>query len=290
MDEQQTAPDVTQPVKKCAIIGTHTTYKATPWDDMTVDCFSLNDAYVLPGFKRANAWFDLHPISEMVFRPKGERKVRPEDAPVGGYLRPEGHLEWLKTRTFPVYLHDCAKAGCADLPPEKQSHTPYPFPKWPNARPFPFKALQQRFGTYFSSTPAWMLAFLLANGYRHIHITGIALATEWEYIQQRPNMEFLIGLSLAQGVQFVIPEKSTLLKCRHQYAIEPKPDLELERVQRRMTLIKDEGLRLKQRLAKLSWYARGEKADVLGRLTVLDLELADCRQEYGRLAALTRVA
>jgi hypothetical protein len=282
--------DSTQQIKRGAIIGTAPTWKNTPWDDQSLDCLSLNDAYVMPGFKRANAWFDLHPIPEMVFRPKGERQVRPENAPVGGYLRPEGHLEWLKTRNFPVYLHDCKEAGCHDLPPEKRSHTPYDFPKWPTAKPFPFKALEQRFGSYFSSTPAWMLAWMLAEGYRDISIFGIHLATEWEYINQRPNMEFLIGMALAQGISFVIPDKSSLLKGKHKYAIEPKPDLGLERVQRRMALIKDEGARLQKRLAGLSWYARGEKADIVARLKVLDLELADARQEYARLAALARVA
>ena len=107
---------------------------------------------------------------------------------------------------------------------------------------------------------------------------------------QRPNLEFLIGMALSQGVQFVIPEKSTLLKGRHKYAVESKPDLDLERIQRRMALIKDDGARLRQRLAKVAWYARGEKADIVSRLSVLDLELMDCRQEYGRLAAISRVA
>lgn len=265
--EQQQAPAV----KRGCIVGTAPTFKNTPWDDQSLDIFSLNDAYVLPGFKRASGWFDLHPIPEMVFRPKGEKKVRPEHAPVGGYLRPEGHLEWLKTRNFPVYLQQAPKG-------------------WTHAHEFPFTELQQRFGSYFSSTPAWILAWMLAAGYKEIHIYGIHLATEWEYIHQRPNMEFLIGVALAQGVQFVIPEKSSLLKGRHKYAIEPKPDLDLERVQRRMALIKDEGARLQQRLAKLSWYARGEKADILARLGVLDLELMDARQEYGRLAAISRVA
>ena len=143
-DEPQTP---TPPVaKKGAIIGTHPCYKSTPWHEADRAMFSLNDAYVLPGMQRASAWFDLHPISEMVFRPKGERKVPMAHAPVGGYLRPEGHLDWLKSRTFPVYLHSCDECRCAELPTEKQSHTPYPFPAWGNARPFPFKAIEAQFG------------------------------------------------------------------------------------------------------------------------------------------------
>lgn len=288
MSETQTGP--APPVRRGAIIGTAPTYKQTPWSDQTVACFSLNDAYVLPELKRATAWFDLHPIPEMVFRPKGERRVRPEHAPVGGYLRPDGHLDWLKSRNFPVYLHDCREAGCADLPPEKRSHDPYPFPAWPNARPFPFRAIQERYGAYWGSTPAWMLAWMLLEGYREVHIYGIHLATEWEYIHQRPNLEFLIGMALAQGIGFVIPERSSLLRGKHKYALEPKPNLGVEQAERRMLLIKEEGQRLQARLAGLPWHARGEAADIRARLRVLDLELHDARQDQARLIALARVA
>src|SRR3990167_9430054 len=267
----------TLPVKRAAIVGTHPTYKATPWKDQSVEIFSLNDAYVLPGFARANGWCDLHPIPELVFRPKGERKVAPEHAPVGGYLRPEGHIEWLKTRGFPVYLHDCREGHCVNNP--KRGHDTYPFPKWSNAQPFPFKAIEAAYGPYWSSTPAWMLAWLLMGGYRDIHITGIALCTEWEYIQQRPNMEFLIGMALAQGVTFTIPERSSLLKSKHKYAVEPKPGLEIERVERRLHRIKTEGARLQQRLASLKWHQRSEAADLTARLAILELEVTDCRQE-----------
>ena len=228
------------PVKRGAIIGTASTYKSTPWQEQDLDILSLNDAYVLPGFARASGWFDLHPIPEMVFRPKGERRVLPQHAPVGGYLRPEGHLDWLKSRDFPVFLHDCREAGCAELPAEKRSHAPYDFPTWKNAHPFPFKAIQAQYGAYFSSTPAWMLAWMLLQGYNQIHIYGIHLATENEYIEQRPNFEFLIGcllgvgkrrLSVSQGLRryetqdglLVLPESSPILQATYQYAFEPSP-------------------------------------------------------------------
>lgn len=289
-----------QTLKQVCIVGTAPTWRLTPWDDQAMEIASLNDAYVLPGFRRASVWFDLHPISEMIFRPKGEQMVRPEHAPVGGYLRPEGHLEWLKTRAFPVYLHDCVECDCAQrlqdwndgkLPHiDVKPHDPYPFPNWPNARRFPFKAVEAQYGTYFSSTPAWMLAFFLMNGYMKIPIFGIHLATAWEYQHQRPNMEFLIGMALARGVQFVIPDRSSLLRGKHKYAVEPKPGLEIERVERRAHFIKQQGARLQQRLAKLSWYQRGEAADIQARLNVLDIELMDARQEIGRLQALARVA
>ena len=299
IETTDTAPPVTA-VRKGAILGTAPTWKQTPWGDQELFIASLNDAYVLPGFQRANAWFDLHPIPEMVFRPKGERIVSPDHAPVGGYLRPEGHLEWLKTRNFPVYLHDCRECDCAarleawkrgELPHmAQQPHDPYPFPAWPNAKPFPFKAIESQFGQYWGSTPAWMLAWMLVEGYQQVHIYGIHLATEWEYIHQRPNLEFLIGMALGRGVQFVIPDRASILKGKHKYAVESKPNLGMERAERLMAIAKQEGLRLRQRLAALKWYDRAEAADIRARLRVLELELLDARQDQNRLAAIARVA
>lgn len=281
--------DQPQSAKRGAIIGTAPTWKNTPWADQGLDVLSLNDAYVL-GIPRATAWFDLHPIPEMVFRPKGERRVAYQHAPIGGYLRPEGHLNWLKSQLFPVYLHDCREADCANIPAGKRSHDPYPFPTWPNARPFPFQAIQQAMGSYFSSTPAWMLAWMLTEGYRDVYIGGIELSTEWEYIHQRPNLEFLIGMALAQGVTFTFPRKCKLLRGRHTYALEPKPDLGLERTERQIAVLKAEGATGQQRLASLKWYQRSEAADLRARLRVLDLEVADARQEQARLVALSLVA
>jgi len=273
--------------KRGAIVGTAPTWKLTPWDDQTLDVFSLNDAYVLKGFGRATAWFDLHALPEMIFRPRKERVVKPADAPVGGYLRPEGHLEWLKSRPFPVYLHSCAEAKCAENP--QCGHTPYPFPKWDNARPFPFQAVTAAYGSYFSSTPAWILAWMMAEGYTETHIYGVHLATEWEYIHQKPNMEFLIGVALGKGVQFTIPEKSTLLKGKHQYALEPKPELGLEHVQRKIERIKGEGAQLQASLSRMRWRL-GRAKDIRERLEVLDLELADAKMEYGHIQAMGQVS
>ena len=291
MDTSETAPQAETAVvkKRGAIVGTAPTFRLTPFHDPTLDIFGLNDGYVL-GIPRATMWIDAHPIPEMSFRPKGQRVVEASDVPVGAYLRPEGHLEWLKTRPFPVYLHDCHEAGCYDLPKEQRSHDPYPFPAWPNAKPFPFKALRAKYGDYVSSTPAWMLLWMMEQGYNEIHIYGIHLATEWEYIKQKPNMEFLIGMALGRGVQFVIPEKSTLLKGKHVYAVEPKDGLAVERVSQRIQAIKAQGHRLQQLLAEVPWYARGAATDLKRRIEVLNLELMDARQEEHRLRALAAVA
>lgn len=267
-------------LKRGTILGTASTWKICPFADASLDVFGLNDGYIL-GVPRASAWFDLHPFPEMVFRT--ERRVQASTVPAGAYLRPHGHLDWLKSRPFPVWLHDCEEAECASLPADKRHHTPYPFPDWPNAQKFPFRALRARYGSYFSSTPAWMLAWMLEQVYTEVHIYGIHLATEWEYIRQRPNLEFLIGMALGRGTQFVIPDRSSLLKGKFVYAIEPKPDIALDRVNVQIQTVKLAGQQLQQALAQAPWYGR---AAIRRRLEVVNLELLDARQEQARLQAL----
>src|SRR5688572_17091155 len=91
---------------RAAVIGTAPSWNQCPWNDPDLYIVSLNDAYTL-GVPRANAWYDTHPIDQMWFRPKDQRVITSGDVPPGAYIRPEGHIEWLRERakTIPVWLH-----------------------------------------------------------------------------------------------------------------------------------------------------------------------------------------
>ncbi len=67
--------------KRCAIVGTAESWKDTPWDDPSLEIWSLNDAYSLNGFQRADRWFELHPTDKFYFRPKQQRAVYAELVP-----------------------------------------------------------------------------------------------------------------------------------------------------------------------------------------------------------------
>lgn len=268
MPEQSPAP----PAKRCAIVGTAPTWKLAPWHDPTIDILGLNDGYAL-GWRiglselpRATHWFDLHPFGQMAFSPKGHTQVSAASVPAGAYLRPEGHLQWLRTRPFPVFVNQAP----ADWPAQVQT--------------FPRQAIQDYFGTtYFCSTPAWMLAWALKEGYTAIEVYGIHLATQWEYIEQRPNFEWWLALALARGVAIKLPEKCPLMKSKHVYAYEPKPNIPLTQADTTIALIKQEGARLHQQLAQTPRYALGRQKDLRARLAMIDLELADAKQAYQRV-------
>jgi hypothetical protein len=254
--------------RKAAIVGTAQTWKLAPWNDLSVDIFGLNDGYALgwrvglPGLPRASGWYDLHPFEHMSFQPKGKTRVSQADVPVGASLRPEGHLQWLRSQAFPVYVNT-VPAG------------------WPDhVKAFPRAEIEAKHGTYFTSTPAWMLVHLIEQGYTEIQIFGIHLATQWEYQAQRPGMEFWMRYAIDRGIKIVLPEKCPLLKSKHVYAYEPKPDIPLQAMEQRIAQIKQEGAKLQQQLQRARFWQRG---DLQARLDVVNLELADAKHAYGRV-------
>ena len=268
----------TRPLKRCAIIGTAPSWTSTPWQDTTLEIFGLNDAHVL-GMPRVDRWFDLHPFSQMAFMPKGQRNVSQFDVPLGAYLRPVGHLEWLQSRPFPVMVQET------------------PLPGWPTAERFPIEdvcAFWQRFwpwridesftarpgAVYEASTPALMLMWAVWAGYSEIHIYGIHLATEWEYVAQRPNFEMLIGVAAGLGIRIVLPEKAPICKASYRYAYETKGDLPLTAAQREIDRIKHEGARLQAKASTLAWWQWPAKKDLAARLALVQAQLLDARQQH----------
>lgn len=224
-------------MERYAIVGTAPSYAMTPWQDTGLFIASLNDAYQLPEIKRADEWVDLHPLNHF-FYPEtdatGKRaNVFAHQVPYGYYCRPAKHLDWLASQPFPVWLH-----------PDHATQHPASA-AWPTARAFPKAAIEAHFGMYFTSTPQWMLGHAVLRGAKEIHIYGIHLATESEYIEQRPGFEFLIGRVLGRGKQtvtvknglrryetpdgmVVLPEASPVLSSTHQYAFQPSPRRKLE--------------------------------------------------------------
>lgn len=218
--------------RKIAIVGTAPSWSMTPWDDTEMEIWSLNDAYNVEGFQRADVWFDLHPLDKLYYAPETPAGTKPvimaHQVPYGYYVRPAKHLDWLAMQPFKKYLHpDFAKQK-----PEAAN--------WPNVHAFPKAVVEECYGSYCTSSPQWMMGLAMLEGVREIHIYGIHLSTEQEYIEQRPGFEFLIGcllgphkrkMTVHNGLRHyesedgivVLPEASPVLASRFQYAFEPSP-------------------------------------------------------------------
>ena len=272
---------------RVAIVGTAGSWKQTPWTDTDLKVWSLNDAYRLPGFVRADAWFDFHPVDKF-WHPPNEQMVYAHQVPPGHYVRPAKHLAWLKdqAQTIPVYLHPDYLTQCPDAA------------TWPNARPFPKAQIEAEFGRYFTSSPAWMLALAMQQGATEIHVYGIHLSTEHEYIEQRPQFEYLLGRFLgsepltlerkddtriyrAGNRTLVLPESSPVMNSSFQYAFEPRPRSFVEPLKWDLHKYQVKASRAMQQIRQASWYQRtaGAKRD-LERYEAL---IADTQEQMQRV-------
>jgi hypothetical protein len=274
--------------ERVAIVGTAPSWKETPWNDVGLKVYSLNDAYRMPGFARADAWFDFHPIDKFHFHDGSP--LYAHQVPVGYYVRPANHVQWLaeQAKTIPVYLHPDYLAQHPDAT------------NWPHARPFPKAQIEAEFGRYFTSSPAWMIALAVMQGVRELHIYGIHLSTEHEYIEQRPNFEFLIGrvlgpkkitVRVADGLRryetadgmVVLPEASPILNSPFQYAFETRPRQALEPLKWDLHKVQVKTNRQMQRLVdRRFWQRKGPMVEELARLQVWSQDISEQMQRIER--------
>ena len=271
-------------MKRVAIVGTAQTWKLTPFDDGALEIWSLNDAYRMKGFQRATRWYDFHPLDHFYF-PKGD-VVHPAEVPPGHYVRPAGHLDWLGNALIPVYLHP-------------EFVTQYPAAAaWSHARPFPKVEIEEYFGRYMTSSPAWMLAHAVMEGYRDIQIYGIHLATEQEYIEQRPNFEFLLGrvlgpskaaVTTVKGIRSYetpdgrvsLPEASPVLQSPFQYAFQPRPRAKEEPLKWEVHKLTVKRERAVVALKNRPWWKPA--GPLTSTLQYAEAALEDAREALGRL-------
>jgi hypothetical protein len=253
------------PGRRIAIIGTAPTWRAAPWDDPSLEFWCLNDFHVLHP-PRADRWFDLHPFDKMHFRAPGQKTVFAGDVPAGFFVRPEGHVEWLKRQTIPVYVQDADDLGS------------------PSAVTFPKAAIEAKFGRHFASSPAWMIGLALLEGVSEIHIYGIHLATEWEYLRQKPNFLFLMGLAAGLGVKLVLPKGCPLLAESHQYAYESDPDLPKVALKRKMARWEQERAFVAKQAKQRRWW-QPRDPNHASRLAFLQAQITDAQLGLQHLTA-----
>ena len=250
--------------RRVCIVGTAPSLRDAPWDDPTIEFWLLNDMWVLNP-KRADRWFDLHPFDHFHYSKPG-KKVLSHTVPAGDVIRPQGHLEFLRSQTIPVYVQDAKTLGT------------------PSARTFPKADVEKAVGPYFASSPAWMLGLALAEGVTEIQVFGIHLATEWEYQKQKPNLAFLLGLAAGRGVKIVVPRTAPLLRESHQYAYEPDPDLPKVAVQRKIDGLKQQLGHVQQQMQARRWWQRRDP-NLISRKAWLTAQIGDAHLEVQSVVA-----
>lgn len=183
--------------KKVALLGFAPSWKDAPFDDPSVTIVGLNELHKY--VPRWDVWFELHDEDTL--------GVTKRDLTDGEQKR---HLEWLsKDHGKPIFVQDQFCDG-----------------RFPSAARYPRDAMIQTYGRYFTSSIGYMLAWAMHPEYGNadwIGLYGIDLASDVEYMHQRPNAEYLIGLARGMGKTVIVPPTSALLKSSYLYGYEKAP-------------------------------------------------------------------
>lgn len=179
---------------KVALVGTASPSRDdAPWDDPSFEIWGLAWTNWM---KRCDRAFDIHPLHA------NRKKV------------PKNYKKHLQTMAPVVYLQEAH--------PEVPNSTTYPKGEVESLLA-KYSPLEQ--GNYFASSISYMLALAIYLEFKEIHLYGIDLLDDSEYVFQRPNAEYLVGLARGMGIKVFVPETSALLKYTHDYGYETQPDV-----------------------------------------------------------------
>lgn len=189
---------------KLAIVGfSEKTRDFAPYDDPEWEIWGCNHVYRF--IPRVDVLFEIHKIGEL------QAKYGPEKWKV--------YSDWLKSTDAVVYMQDTSE-------------------EFPNVKRLPIEQLESEFSYFlehvewtgsgvgdrnvtkrerfpyaqFKSTPAYMLAMALLEGFKEIAVYGLDMAIDSEWHFQRMNMSFLLGWARGAGVELTLPETSALLR------------------------------------------------------------------------------
>lgn len=133
---------------------------------------------------RFTAWFQIHERSEFTVNNTPDNHGDEQE-----------YIRFLQSLAIPVYMEEYHE----DIPSSVR---------------YPREEIVRDIVTldYFTSTIAFMLALAIHKSYQEIHIYGVDMNGDTEYVHERPCVEFYIGIAIARGVKVVIPENSPVLK------------------------------------------------------------------------------
>ena len=78
---------------------------------------------------------------------------------------------------------------------------------------YPYDEIVEEFKTdFFTDTVCYMLAYAIHEGYEKIHMYGIDMATQMEYMIERGGVEFWVGMAMGRGIEVTNTKGSMVCK------------------------------------------------------------------------------
>jgi len=184
---------------------------------------------------------------------------RPEDVPVWSRWFELHNLERKRTKS-PGYWAQLKNMT-------KPLYVAHAHPELPKALIFPKDEITQYWGTYFTNTVSWLIAFAYMEGATTLGIWGVDMATNTEYGGQRPSCEYYIGRVEGEGCRVIIPPESDLLKTRRLYGFDDAGDRMAAKVQ-----VRNEELRERQAMTNRQHEGTSKQAHmIMGGMKELQL-------------------
>lgn len=87
----------------------------------------------------------------------------------------------------------------------------------PQANIIDYRLLIRKYGHYFTSSFAYMLALAIEEKYTHISLYGCECNVKSEYETQRACIEYFLGIAKGKGLNVFIHPASKLLKSERLY-------------------------------------------------------------------------
>jgi len=165
----------------------HTSRDLVPWDKPGYEFWSMNERYNWGKFRydKITRHFQLHPYENFM---RSDNRNDPN------------HAEWMKkVHPFPIYTQE-------------------KYDTVPSSVKFPLKEVIRAIGSpYMESSLAYMLGLALLEYERYhiikrIEIYGFDMRQNTEYVYQRPNAEYLIGLLRGKGLDVFLPDICPIAK------------------------------------------------------------------------------
>lgn len=195
----------TKRTDKVAIVGfAPSSMHLAPFQDESWEIWTLNNIYSALPLNRWDRWFELHknfreypPMHDV--RMDAGAIVRGDSRPaVGAVVQ---HVDWLKQQApdRPIYF--------LDDEPDIPAGVKYPLDQvlaW---------CQQEGVAPYFTNSISYMIALALMDGYKTIGVWGVDMAAGGEYQQERPSVEYWLGVA-KRYAEVVLPKESELLKAR----------------------------------------------------------------------------
>ena len=168
--------------KSVAMVGFSSKHRhLSPFGDENIEIWGLNRLHQQKWFTRWDRLIQLHPVQYL------------QDC-VGMSAGDRGHYEWLcKKHDKPIYCQEVYK-------------------EFPSAVEYPIKKMRKKYGDFYTSTLAYMMALAIDEGFDHIELYGYDMEADTEYKHQRDSAEYFIGYAEGLGIGVYIPQNCALLK------------------------------------------------------------------------------